>query len=70
MSGKLKPYPRHYGAVAIEKGFITPKQLLEGLKKQVMDEFSSGRHRLIGAILCELEYITLEQNDEVIDALA
>ena len=64
-----KPYKKRYGNVAIEKGFITPEQLTEALNQQVMKEIHDGEHHLIGVILYDLGYITLEQDLEVLNSL-
>ena len=70
MSEKTEPYEKRYGNIAIEKGFITPEQLMEALNIQVMEEINDGNHRLLGVILFEKKFITLKQDQEVLDALA
>ena len=70
MSEKTEPYEKRYGNIAIEKGFITPEQLMEAMNIQVMEEINDGNHRLLGVILFEKKFITLMQDKEVLDALA
>ncbi len=70
MSEKTEPYEKRYGNIAIEKGFITPEQLMEALNIQVMEEINDGNHRLLGVILFEKKFITLMQDKEVLDTLA
>jgi hypothetical protein len=70
MSERSGPYEKRYGNIAIEKGFITPEQLMEALNIQVMEEINDGNHRLLGVILFEKKFITLIQDKEVLDALA
>jgi len=40
-----------FGKVAVEKGFITPSQVIEALEKQFTEGLEAGEHRLIGQIL-------------------
>ena len=66
---KKELFKKRYGNIAIEKGFITPHQLIEALNHQVMKEIKDGEHYLIGVILFDLGYITLEQDSEVLAEL-
>jgi hypothetical protein len=56
-----------FGAVAIEKGFISMDQLLEGLEIQAEEEIEQGISRVIGAILVEKGYMNLSQVQEVLE---
>jgi hypothetical protein len=67
---KLEHLEKRFGIIAVEKGFITAEQVIEGLKIQVGEDLSIGKHRLIGRILLEQNLITLSQLDEVLDAMA
>jgi len=60
---------KRFGVIAIEKGFVTPKQFVEALKIQVMDDVEKGKHRLIGRIILEQGIMTLDQIDTVLDVL-
>jgi len=60
---------KRFGVVAIEKGFISMNQLLEGLEIQVEEEIEQGLRRVIGAILVEKGYMDLLQVQEVLEAM-
>ena len=64
MSGEK--FDKRFGNVAIERGFITPKQLTEALKIQITEELEGGYRRLTGEILLEKGDITTNQIDEVL----
>ncbi len=57
------------GALAVTKGFITPEQLVEALRIQVNENLNQSKHRLIGDILLEKEYITTAQINTVLEAM-
>ncbi len=57
---------KRFGVLAVEKGLITAKQLIEALSLQVMEDIEKGKHRLIGRILLEQGLITLSQIDELL----
>ena len=58
-----------FGGVAINKGYVTPEQVIDALNIQVKEDISFGKHRRIGVILLEQGFITLMQIDEVLDDL-
>lgn len=60
---------KRFGVIAIEKGFITPEQLVEALKIQIMEDVEKGKHRLIGRIILEQGIMSLDQIDAVLDTL-
>ena len=60
---------KRFGIVAVEKGLITPDQLIEGLKIQVLEDLDKGQHRLLGRILLEQGLITIQQIDEVLETM-
>jgi hypothetical protein len=64
--GKLD---KRFGAVAIDKGFITLENLIEAMKIQIRENLDGSDHRLIGQILWEEGYITTEQINEVIGSM-
>lgn len=68
-SGQLPTYEKRFGNISVEKGFITQKQLVEALNNQVVEETKNGKHLFIGEILLDLNYMTLEQIEEVLVAL-
>ena len=64
--GKLD---KRFGAMAIEKGFITLENLLEAIEIQIHENMDGSDHRLIGQILWEKGYITSEQINEVLASM-
>ena len=44
---------KRFGAIAVEKGFITEDQLVEALKTQATENVIEGKHRRLGEILQE-----------------
>ena len=69
MPDKIKVYEKRFGNIAIEKGFITPSDLLKALEIQVQEETKRGNRRLIGQILFELNIISAEQLKQVLSVL-
>ena len=57
---------KRFGAVAIEKGFITLENLIEAMEIQIHENLDDSDHRLIGQILWEKGYIKTEQINEVL----
>jgi len=60
---------KRFGVVAIESGYVTPKEFVDALKIQVLEDIEKGQHRLIGRILLEQGIMTLEQIDMVLGKL-
>ena len=60
---------RRFGVVAIEKGFISMDQRLEGQEIQIEEEVELGVRRVIGAILVEKGYMNLSQVEEVLESM-
>ncbi len=60
---------KRFGAVAIDKGFISLEQLFEAMKIQIQENTESVEHRLIGQILWEKGYISTEQINEVLESM-
>jgi hypothetical protein len=63
-------YCFRFGQIAVEKGFITKEQLKQALSEQVDDDVANRRHRLIGTILFEKDWITPQQIDTVLNAMS
>ena len=57
---------KRFSTIAIEKGYVTPKQIAEVLRIQASEELEKGNRRLLGEILLEKKYITIDQVDEVL----
>lgn len=64
--GKLD---KRFGAVAIDKGFITLENLIAAMKIQILENIKGLDHRLIGQILWEEGYIKTEQINEVLESM-
>jgi len=64
--GKLD---KRFGAVAIDKGFITLENLIAAIKIQILENLQGLDHRLIGQILWEEGYIKTEQINEVLESM-
>jgi hypothetical protein len=60
---------KRFGAVAIDKGFITLENLIEAMKIQILENLQGLDHRLIGQILWEEGYIKTEQINEVLKSM-
>lgn len=60
-------YCRRFGQIAVERGFITPEQLKHALAEQVDDDLAKKRHRLLGEILFENNWMTADQIESVLD---
>ena len=62
----VEKFDKRFGVVAVEKGFITPEQLIEAMKIQIMEEIENSKHQLIGEILWDKGYLTKLQVNEVL----
>jgi hypothetical protein len=60
---------KRFGAVAIDKGFISLEQLFEAMKIQISENTEGVEHRLIGQILWEKGYMSSEQINEVLKSM-
>jgi len=60
---------KRFGAIAIQKGFITLEQLLDAMKVQIIEDLEDAEHRLVGQILWERGYISTEQIKEVLESM-
>jgi hypothetical protein len=60
---------KRFGAVAIDKGFITLENLIEAMKIQILENLDGSDHRLIGQILWEEGFIDSEQINEVLKSM-
>ncbi len=68
-TAKIEHYEKRFGIVAIEKGFISPEDLIEALKIQVSEEIDIGKYRFFGTILLCQDKITARQIDDVVKTL-
>lgn len=58
-----------FGTIAVKRGFVTKEQVLEAMKIQMERDLDGLEHRLIGSILYSMGYMTLQQIDEVAEAV-
>ena len=68
-TAKIEHYEKRFGIIAIEKGFISPEDLVDALKVQVDEEIEIGKHRFFGGILLHQDKITVRQIDDVVKTL-
>jgi hypothetical protein len=57
---------RFFGDVAVELGFVTPKQVFEALTRQWEETAKGDRHRLIGEILYSSGQLTRSQVESIV----
>ena len=62
-------FEKRFGDVAVEKGFVSKEQVEKALKIQMMDDSEGKGHRVIGAILKQLGYMTTEEINEILDIM-
>ena len=62
-------YVKRFGAIAMERGYITLEQLIEALAIQIREECEHESHRLVGAILFEQDILTGSQLQEIVNAV-
>lgn len=60
---------KHFGAIAIEKRFITLDQFIEAMTLQVREDLNSLEHRRIGQILLDMGYLNGSQIREILHEL-
>jgi hypothetical protein len=65
----VSDFEKRFGTMAVEKEYVTKEQLLEAMRIQVEQDLDGIEHRLIGSILFSMGYLTLEQVNEVIEAI-
>ena len=60
---------KRFGIIAIEKGYITPEELVDALRVQVREDIEYGCHRIIGEILLAQGNMIHAQIEEVLKTL-
>jgi hypothetical protein len=60
---------KRFGTIAVEKGYITIDQLMDALGIQVRENLAGAKHRLIGKILYDLGFLTIEQIGRVVASM-
>ena len=62
-------YCKRFATIAVEKGFITAEQSKAALAEQLGDDLARKKHRLIGHILFEKDWISPKEIDLVLSEL-
>ncbi len=58
-----------FGWVAVQKGFVTPQQVVDALVSQVKENFHTGKHTRIGEIFLRQGLMSRPQIDGVLSTL-
>jgi phosphoglucomutase len=64
-----KDLAKRFGITAIERGFITPEDVVQVMSIQKTERTNNGRHRYIGKILLDRGLISISQIDEVLESM-
>jgi hypothetical protein len=64
-----KYFEKRFGMMAVEKGFVTPEQVLEAIEIQVKENMEQKKHRFIGTVLVERGYMRHSQIQEVLKSM-
>ena len=62
----IEELEKHFGTIAVEKGFINFDQLIEALEIQEREDMEGKKHRLIGTIFFDMGMMTLPQIEKVL----
>lgn len=63
----LANYMRCFGRTAVNRGYVTPKQLKEAIAEQVDDNIANRPHRFLGMIFFEKKMMSANQIEQVLD---
>ena len=66
---KIEHYEKRFGLIAVEKGFITPDELIAALTIQVREDIEHGTHRQLGEILLDQDRMSPNQIEAVVKAI-
>ena len=58
---------KRFGTIAVEKGFITEKELINAIQIQTNENLTDGTHRLLGKILVDQGLLTETQIEEILN---
>ena len=64
-----KKYSPRFGQIAVEKEYVSAKQVQEAIMEQIKDDFSNRPHRPIGRIMLDNGLMTAQQIEEVLTEL-
>ena len=62
-------YCVRFGQIAVEMGFVSEAQLKQALCLQVDDDLAGKKHRLIGTIMFENEWISSEHIETALNLM-
>ena len=63
---KIEHYEKCFGLIAVEKGFITPDELIRALTVQVREDIEHGNHRQLGEIFMDQDTMSPNQIEAVV----
>ena len=63
---KTDPKDVRFATLAMKKGFINLDQFTEAMKVQIMEDLAGVKHRRVGEILLEMEYISTSEISEIL----
>ncbi len=55
--------------VAVNRGYVTPKQLKEAIAEQLDDNLAGRPHQVLGKIFFDKNLMNLNQIDQILDEL-
>ena len=58
-----------FGSIAVYRKYVTLAQVQQALIKQIEDNVKGGKHRLLGDILLENNWITDEQVESILSEI-
>jgi hypothetical protein len=64
-----KYFLKRFGAIAVEKGFVTKEQIIHALEVQAKENLEEGKHRLLGQILMDEGLLTAAQVDDILQTM-
>jgi hypothetical protein len=65
----IKDKTMRFGMAAVQKGFVTPTQVVDAMEIQIKENFRLGIHRPIGEILKGEGFMTDSQIEQVLQFL-
>ena len=63
---KTDPKDVRFATLAMGKGFINLEQFTEAMSVQIMEDIAGVKHRRVGEILLEMEYISTSEISEIL----
>ena len=64
-----KKYSPRFGQAAVEREYVSAKQVKEVIMEQLTDDLASRPHRPIGRIMLDKGWMTAQQIEEVLTEL-